>query len=69
MLAIRGGIGPKSLGYIGIAVAFLYWMLVAGFVTSNETFISVVAIVGGALASLWYIWTGVLMYREQHQTA
>jgi hypothetical protein len=67
ILAIRGGIGPRFVGYIGIVVAFLYWMLVAGFVTSNETFVSVVAIVGGALASLWYIWTGVLVYRVQHQ--
>jgi hypothetical protein len=63
VLAIRGGIGPRVLGYLGIAGAFLYWMLVAGFVTSNETFIALVAIVGGALVSLWYIWTGVLVYR------
>jgi hypothetical protein len=60
LLALRAGIWPKLLTYIGIATAAAYWLVVAGFVSNQETLFTIAAALGGILlAPIWYIWAGL----------
>ncbi len=60
LLALRAGIWPKLLTYIGIATAVAYWLIVAGFVFNQETLFTIGAALGGIiLAPIWYIWAGL----------
>jgi len=59
LLALRGGIWPKPLAYVGIGSAIVYWLAVAGIVFQ---LVSVIKIKAGAgafiLVPIWYIWLG-----------
>jgi hypothetical protein len=60
LLALRGGIWPKPLAYVGIGSAIVYWLAVAGIVLQ---LVSVIRIKAGAgafiLVPIWYIWLGL----------
>jgi Domain of unknown function (DUF4386) len=60
LLALRGGAWPKPLAYVGLGVAVVYWLAVAGIVFQIASALTLVA-GGGALvlAPLWYIWLGL----------
>jgi uncharacterized protein DUF4386 len=60
LLALRAGTWPKLLTYIGIATAIAYWLIIAGFVSNQETLFTIGAALGGiVLAPIWYIWAGL----------
>ena len=60
LLALRDGIWPKPLAYVGIGSAIVYWLSVAGIVLRLA---SVIRIKAGAsafmLVPIWYIWLGL----------
>ena len=63
-LVLRGSTWPKPLAYLGIAVAILYWLVVAGLALGVETLVAVAAGVGGIIgAPIWYIWAGLTLRR------
>ena len=65
IMALRGGGLPKIPSYVGIAVALLYGLTVAGNVLEIEMLISIAAGVGGIIAApIWYIWIGVALQRS-----
>lgn len=60
LLALRGGIWPKPLAYLGIVVAIVYWLIVASNFLQVQSFTAIVAGVGlVVLTPLWYIWLGL----------
>ena len=60
LLALQGSIWPRTLSYLGIAVAILYWLVVVSFVFNIGILLSIVAGLGGViLAPIWYIWVGL----------
>ena len=60
LLALRAGVWPKLLTYIGIATAAAYWSIVAGFVSNQEMLFTIGAALGGIiLAPIWYIGVGL----------
>ena len=64
LLALRGSTWPKPLAYVGIAVAVVHWLVVAGSVLSIEPLIAIAAGLGGViLGPIWYIWTGLTLRR------
>lgn len=66
LLAMRAGMWPKMLSYIGIAVAVMYWLLVVANVFGIWLLISIVAGLGGViLAPIWYIWVGLLLRKTR----
>lgn len=64
LLVLRGRALPRNLGYVGIAVAVLYWVVVAGLVYQRETLVAIAAGAGGIIAApVWYIWMGLELRR------
>jgi uncharacterized protein DUF4386 len=64
LLALRAGIWPRLLTYVGIATTVAYWLVVAGFVSNQETLFTIAAALGGIiLAPIWYIWAGLSLRR------
>jgi len=64
LLALRGGMWPKPLAYVGIAVALVYWLIVAGQVLDIGLLVAIAAGLGGViLGPIWYIWIGVHLRR------
>jgi hypothetical protein len=64
LLALRGGKLPKTLAYVGIAVAILYWFVVASYVLRIEMLTAIAAGLGGIIAGpVWYIWMGLILRR------
>ena len=64
LLALRGSTWPKPLAYVGIAVAILYWFVVAGLALGVETLVTIAAGLGGVIgAPVWYIWAGLTLRR------
>ena len=60
LLALQESIWPRTLSYLGIAVAILYWLVVVSFVFNIGILLSIVAGLGGViLAPIWYIWVGL----------
>ena len=60
LLALQGSIWPRTLSYLGIAVAILYWLVVVSFVFNIGILLSIVAGLGGViLAPIWYIRVGL----------
>ena len=63
-LALQGGAWPKPLAYLGIVVAILYCLVVAGFALQIELLVAIAAGLGGIIAApIWYIWVGVNLRR------
>jgi len=64
LLAIRANVWPRTLSYLGIAVAVMYWLVVVSNVFGIDILLSIVAGFGGViLAPIWYIWVGLLLRR------
>lgn len=62
--ALRSGALPRPLGWLGLAVAVLYWLVVAGFVLPAPMLITIAAVAGGTLLGpLWWIWLGLALRR------
>lgn len=60
LLALRENLWPKSLSYVGIALAGIYWLIVVGNVFGIGILLSIAAALGGViLAPVWYIWVGL----------
>src|SRR5262249_22019716 len=60
LLALRARAWPAPLAIVGIGVALVYWLAVAGIVLQIPAALTLVAGVGAiALAPLWYIWLGL----------
>lgn len=54
---------PTALGYLGIAFGVLHFMTPLGVGMAEPSFITGVVAVGAALAPIWYVWIGVVMWR------
>jgi len=70
LLALRGNASPKGLAYLGIILAFVYFMALAssvipGLVLSGT--IVFVAGIGAVLAPIWFAWIGLVLYRNSSQ--
>lgn len=60
LLALRENAWPKSLSYVGIALASIYWLIVVGNVFDIGILLSIAAALGGVvLAPIWYILVGI----------
>ncbi|MGH2621583.1 MAG: DUF4386 family protein [Anaerolineales bacterium] len=60
LVALRSDLWPRLLGYVGIAVGALYWLVVVSFVSDNAGLLQIVAALGGVVAApIWYIWMGM----------
>jgi Domain of unknown function (DUF4386) len=60
LLALRGGIWPKALAYVGIGSAIVYWLAMTGIVLQLASVIRIKAGAGAfILVPLWYIWLGL----------
>ena len=66
LLAFRENLWPKSLSYMGIALAIIYWLIVVGNVYSIGLLLSIAAALGGVvLAPIWYIWVGLRLRQAE----
>jgi hypothetical protein len=60
LLALRGGTWPKVLAAVGIGVAIVSWLVVAGEVVQSQLLIAILGGAGGIIViPLWYIWLGL----------
>jgi hypothetical protein len=60
LLALRARAWPAPLAIVGIGVALVYWLAVAGIVLQIPAALTLVAGLGAiVLAPLWYIWLGL----------
>jgi hypothetical protein len=65
VLGLRHGRLPRLLAWCGVAVAVLYWLLVAGSVTENTALLMLGAGLGGILmAPIWFIGVGLNLLRR-----
>jgi hypothetical protein len=64
LLAQRSGRWPRSLAFLGIAVAIAYLVLVTPILSElREVVLGVAGIGGVILAPIWYIWMGLTLCR------
>jgi len=63
LLALRRGIWPKTLAYVGIAFAILGWLVVAGIVLEIPLLLAIAAGLGLIVAPIWFIWMGLRLRR------
>jgi hypothetical protein len=68
LLALRRNIWPKLLAYLGIVLAIAYFLVLSTFVlpTLREMILILSGIGGVVLAPIWYIWIGLILYRNNH---
>ena len=59
LLALRSGIWPKPLAYVGLGVAIASWLVVVGVVFPSQSLIALVAGAASILVPIWYIWLGL----------
>lgn len=60
LLALREDTWPKTLAYVGIVGAILYWFVVAGLALGVPLLTAIAAGLGGIIvAPVWYIWMGL----------
>lgn len=59
LLALRIATWPRTLAYVGIIGAILYWLMVAGAVLEISLLVAIAAGVGLIVAPIWFIWTGL----------
>ncbi len=65
LLALRGGMWPKLLAFVGISVALVYWLLLVGEVVQAQSLIAIIAGAGGVvLLPIWYTWLGLRLLRK-----
>ncbi len=67
-LIVRGGQLPRSLGYLGYALAVLLIIVYLGRLIllqpSNPVLLGAAALTGFLLAPIWYIWLGLVLWRS-----
>ena len=64
LLALRIEKLPRAWAIVGIVVALLFWLVVAGNQLDIPILFGIAAILGGIiLGPVWFIWIGVLMRR------
>ncbi|HEY7357753.1 MAG TPA: hypothetical protein VH590_14850, partial [Ktedonobacterales bacterium] len=68
-LIVRGGQFPRSLGYLGYALAILLIIVYLGRLIllqpGNPVLLGAAALTGFLLAPIWYIWLGLVLWRSQ----
>lgn len=70
LLALRGSRWPQLLAIVGIVVAILYGLVVAGNVLQIPALIGVAAGLGGViLGPIWYIWIGARLFQQPAQAS
>ncbi len=66
ILILRTRALPRAFGYLGLAVAVLWFLAVAGSVLRVPELVAVAAGLGGVVAApIWYIGIGVVLYRAR----
>ena len=66
-LAWREGRFGHPLACLGMAVAAAYWIVVAGFVTTNELLFTAAAVAGSVVGPIWFVWLGLrLLSQPRH---
>jgi len=59
ILTLRVDGWPKTLSYLGIVGAAMYWLLVVGYELSSPSLIMIASMLGGVIIGpIWYIWAG-----------
>ncbi len=70
LLALRGGLWPKGLAYLGIGGAILLFLGLAATVIPG-LFLSgmgnIISGIGALYAPIWFIWMGLFLYRRKAQ--
>lgn len=59
LLALRIDTWARTLAYVGIIGAILYWLMVAGAVLEISLLVAIAAGVGLIVGPIWFIWTGL----------
>jgi Domain of unknown function (DUF4386) len=65
LLALRGGLWPKPLAFVGIGVTLALWLVVVGEVVQTQLPLTILAGVGVILLPLWFIWLGLRLRRAR----
>lgn len=67
LLALRGNVWSKGLAYLGIALAFVYFLALSPIVFPSLSGVVIFTVVAGGggivLAPIWYIWMGIHLRR------
>ena len=67
LLALRGNVWSKGLAYLGIALAFVYFLALSPLVFPSLSGVVIFTVVAGGggvvLAPIWYIWMGIHLRR------
>ena len=64
LLALRGNLLPRTLAYLGIVAAIIQALVPIAFIFKLPAIIIVVAIVGGVVGIVWYVWLGTVLRRH-----
>ncbi len=64
ILVLRGNLLPPALTYIGLVLGVLNWLGPVALLLKNQTFIIAVVGPGAVLATIWYIWVGLILSRK-----
>lgn len=67
VLALRSRHLPAALCYLGVALGILHFLAPLGVGMSDASFITGVVAIAIVLAPIWYVWTGVALWRLADQ--
>lgn len=67
VLALRSRRLPAALCYLGVALGILHFLAPLGVGISDASFITGVVAVAIVLAPIWYVWTGLALWRLADQ--
>jgi hypothetical protein len=61
LLALRGGAFLRWHSYLGVAVGILLVLVPIAFIFRVTFLFTLVDVLGGILAAVWYLWSGLIM--------
>jgi hypothetical protein len=65
LLTLRNHALPRPLAYLGLALGVLHWVVpVAILLDIQQSSLVVVAVLGAILGPIWYIWAGLVAWRN-----
>ncbi len=66
LVALQGNVFPKALSYLGVVLGLSFALVPAAFIFKIPALFLVVAVPGGIINTVWFVWAGMVTRRYEH---